>query len=397
MSEIIDIDLELTEIDLDGAAYIVPVGENFRKIKAAAEALKAGVESSSDADHTHTAEEVGAAPEEHSHTAKDVGAAPAEHYHTTKEVGAFPAAQGETLQESVGNISAKLFSHCWKKKKLEQLIEVDITKVDLYLGYADSASTNFTIYYADSFSSTVNSDGSVTCTLSNPQAVTISYNNYTDAIVLRGKYVVTNDGDTDTCWYIDEASEITTKTQNTSYYVVFDAYKASIDEQYLELGYVFSNSADTYSQGQNNDGYYYEYLGVPFENSVNSTRIEFGSYDGTGTWGEDYPCSITFNRAPKYVHLIAMEYIDDGRFVYFDYYSTVYTEILWNALESNAYMNASGFIWTHTGTVSLTKDSFRAKKEGNTMSWYLVSSANADCSEYQFNKAGCRYHYMVIY
>ena len=91
MSDIIDIDLKLTEIDLDGAAYIVPVDENFKKLKAAAEALKEGVESSASGNHTHSPEDVGAAEADHTHNPEDVGAAPENHKHSAADVGAAPA------------------------------------------------------------------------------------------------------------------------------------------------------------------------------------------------------------------------------------------------------------------------------------------------------------------
>ena len=372
MGQIENFDVELNEIDIDGAAYIVPVDENFRKLKAAAEALKAGVESSSPDNHTHNPEDVGAAPAEHSHTAKDVGA--------------FPAIQGKTLQENVGDISDKLFSHWWKKKKLEQVISVDTTKRSLsVLNALDSPSAVFTAYYADSFSSTVNPDGSVTCTLINPEAVTFSYNDYTNATVLRGKYVVVNDGVNDTCWYIDEASRVE-PTIMSKYYVFFDAYEASIEETYIDYGYASSNSADTYSQGQNNDGYYYEYLGIPFENARESVKIERLSYIGTGTYGEENPCSLTLPENAQLVICTTLDHsvLGSGSWTPSDYQDDYYNIVDLSELDEN-YRQWAGF-----GHMTGTYLGY-GKKVGNTLYWYNTKGASN-----QYNMSSTRYVFLVF-
>lgn len=44
---------------------------------------------------------------------------------------------------------------------------------------------------------------------------------------------------------------------------------------------------------------FYEYIGIPFNNIINITKIDIGHYIGTGTYGKLYPNSLTFNFAPR--------------------------------------------------------------------------------------------------
>ena len=58
---------------------------------------------------------------------------------------------------------------------------------------------------------------------------------------------------------------------------------------------------DAYPDSGEQDGYEYQYLGVPFENAVTAPKIATGSYTGTGTYGSSNPNSLTFEFDPKIV------------------------------------------------------------------------------------------------
>ena len=63
--------------------------------------------------------------------------------------------------------------------------------------------------------------------------------------------------------------------------------------------YVQSSSRSAYPDSGEQDGYEYQYLGIPFENSVTAPKIATGSYVGTGKYGPDNPNSLTFEFPPK--------------------------------------------------------------------------------------------------
>lgn len=68
------------------------------------------------------------------------------------------------------------------------------------------------------------------------------------------------------------------------------------DWQYLQ-----SSNRNAYPDSGTQDGYEYEYLGVPFDNAVTAPKIEVGSYVGTGTYGQANPNTLTFGFVPKFV------------------------------------------------------------------------------------------------
>lgn len=68
--------------------------------------------------------------------------------------------------------------------------------------------------------------------------------------------------------------------------------------------YVQSSNRSAYPDSGEQDGYEYEYMGIPFDNAVNSPKIETGSYVGTGKYGVDNPNSLTFSFIPKIVWLL---------------------------------------------------------------------------------------------
>ena len=65
--------------------------------------------------------------------------------------------------------------------------------------------------------------------------------------------------------------------------------------------YLHSTDRNAYPDSGTQDGYEYEYLGIPFDNAVTAPKIETGSYVGTGTYGQANPNTLTFGFKPKAV------------------------------------------------------------------------------------------------
>ena len=96
-----------------------------------------------------------------------------------------------------------------------------------------------------------------------------------------------------------------------SYYYVILNYPASPQGQVVtsvpsnvpagEWEYLTSSDRNAYPDSGTQDGYEYEYLGIPFDNAVTAPRIETGSYVGTGTYGQANPNTLTFGFKPKFV------------------------------------------------------------------------------------------------
>lgn len=143
-----------------------------------------------------------------------------------------------------------------------------------------------------------------------------------------------------------------------------------------EWQYVQSSTRSAYPDSGTQDGYEYEYLGVPFDNAVAAPDIETGSYVGTGTYGQANPNTLTFGFAPKLV-------IIGGRNNQNTYGSTI------------AIMDSAFFMAIAGKSSSLSPDSSSWEAvsiTGNSMSWYTTENSDS----YQFNVSGESYHYIAI-
>ena len=112
-------------------------------------------------------------------------------------------------------------------------------------------------------------------------------------------------------------------------------------------------------------------LGLP------GTKIETGSYTGTGNSGSSYPCSLTFSFAPKMLFVYAAE----------PYSSTYHAGIHIEAFRcTTAYTSAVG------GSITSCSAAFYAKvsNDGKTVTWYSDSG-----TQYQMNYA-IKYTYYAI-
>ena len=117
---------------------------------------------------------------------------------------------------------------------------------------------------------------------------------------------------------------------------------------------------------------------------ANGVKIEFGSYTGTGTYGQSNPNSLTFSFAPKYVWIT-------GGFVNAPYWTP--RSLYANSASSLIYvpsMPTSYSIERYTlGTVS--NGYGKRSADGKTIYWYHINNADN-----QLNYSGGTYHYMAI-
>ena len=134
------------------------------------------------------------------------------------------------------------------------------------------------------------------------------------------------------------------------------------DWQYLQ-----SSNRSAYPDSGIQDGYEYEYLGIPFDNAVTAPKIETGSYVGTGTYNSASPNTLTFGFVPQLVFLFMAP---SPRF----------------AVAANG-QSVFRSDTAETSSIGYTN----VKWDGNTMSWYNRTNADE-----QLNKNGQTYHYIAI-
>lgn len=67
--------------------------------------------------------------------------------------------------------------------------------------------------------------------------------------------------------------------------------------------YIFSDDRSAYPDSGEQNGYEYQFLGIPFENAREAPKIVIGSYVGTGKYGQSNPNELIFDSVPKIVIL----------------------------------------------------------------------------------------------
>ena len=104
-------------------------------------------------------------------------------------------------------------------------------------------------------------------------------------------------------------------------------------------------------------------------------KIQTGSYVGTGTYGADNPCSLTFDEIPKIIFIITLT---DERYLAMPF-SPLVSEF------NTIYLAGSG---SRTCTNKLSVS-------GNTISWYLNYAPDSHAYA-QMNYSGNTYYYFAF-
>lgn len=278
----------------------------------------------------------------------------------------------EAFNERFGKLN-ELYMHWWKRRSVSFHGELNPISKNVYVIKFGNRSIN----YADSYS--VNKDTGA-LSLNSQSSVEINYENG-PSLLLQHKpcYISNLEEDTSKIFYLPEGA--TTNTFESTGYTLELKYQASDGEKASELvsvkgngpwEYIQSFNRSAYPDSGEQDGYEYEYLGIPFDNAVGAPKIETGSYTGTGTYGASNPNSLTFDFTPKAVFIFGTKVSNNtgASMMYF-----------WGA--DSFTLIDSGYSGVQvSGMVSVSR---------NTMSWYDTNGAYFQC-----NESGLTYNYLAL-
>lgn len=236
---------------------------------------------------------------------------------------------------------------------------------------------------------------------------------------LVGKYLIPwlNNAESDLVYYIDpsatESDFYTVNTASGSDHLQIHVKNNKIYQVNASLvptvSYVQSSDRSAYPDSGKQDGYEYEYIGIPFDNAVGAPKIEIGSYIGTGTYGVDNPNSLALNFIPK-----VMLFFDEDKLLKMSTNS-------YNGGESSTYpaiRDLSRVTTEYTpggvpfsksvvggaspsGTQQSANLSGFTKFDAGVLSWYVERTSGFDEYTYygyghQFNAKGTKYLYVIL-
>lgn len=286
--------------------------------------------------------------------------------------------------------------HTWKRRAVAgsyALVKGDVVAASIsnYDSFVCTGAYNTTVSdvsYADS----VEVDDSGNISLVNPSTVSVSNIEYNNASVLAGKYfkkelrngagniVVTQYayvpvGSTPSA--IGKAGDVTGSNGGVyfgSAYAVGMAQQivtAEYTEEYGEWEFVVSADRNAHPDNGVENGYEYQYCGIPFENAAQiPVKIATGSYIGTGTYGSGNKNSLTFDFEPKFLLIV-----QNGTY----------------GSSLGFFFNGNTVLWFF-GTDATKKNT--ASLSSGTLTWYTPETSSADY--YQLNSYGESYNYIAI-
>lgn len=285
----------------------------------------------------------------------------------------------------------KYNQYWWKARPLENtkvpqigddLLEVTLASAT-YDHYEEQA-PNTT--YSVSASSKIEIKNNSVVLVSPVTTVSFTLYDQPDGSTIRGKYI--KPSGSSQIYFVSDNSGFHEKTETfvsgtldrASVYI--NAYKVIVKtmESPGEWECIWSVDRNAYPDSGIQDGYEYQFLGIPFENSVLPLRVETGSYVGTGTYGVNNPCSLTLPFEPK---LFIVGDTDGrkgtkGNYLYFAlpiFLGDTYEKIDWKF-----------------GGTTATQYTLM-KREGSTISWYInFTGSGSD----QLNGTGTTYYYYAI-
>ena len=112
------------------------------------------------------------------------------------------------------------------------------------------------------------------------------------------------------------------------------------------------------------------------------TKIQTGSYIGTGTYGENNPNTLTFNFAPKLLWFVAYYKSPENQVGQFGGYNILSSDALTTSMNK----------YKFTGSNSHADYSYASKSsDGKTFSWY-----NTAGYDQQFNTQGRKYYWLIL-
>lgn len=246
--------------------------------------------------------------------------------------------------------------------------------------YSTAANILVDVQYSDTVS--FNSNG--TPYLENPQTVQVSYNNYTNANILSGKYYYkTQNGTiiTDKVYYA-YPNQVATRHYTSSERCVYFSSVAVISSTLMtEIGTwerLFSTDENAYPTGIVN-GYEYIFMNTILNNTDYPVKIANGSYKGTGTYGKNNPNTLTFGFEPAIVFIVGYSSMDTPYWPILGYSSVP-------GIGSVMYMD----VLSDTSYISMNNFYIKKSSDSKTVIWY---SNNAGT---QYNDSGSVFYYLAI-
>lgn len=205
--------------------------------------------------------------------------------------------------------------------------------------------------------------------LKSPKTVKYNYTNWTTAQdVLRGKYIMITALDLadspygpNKIWYIPKDAKFT--TAETSYFELItdiQHFETKLVDDSSAPEYIFSDDRSAYPDSGEQNGYEYQFLGIPFENAREAPKVAIGSYVGTGKFGQDSPNSITFEKGIPYLVIITTSGSVSGQIIGLFVPKTL----------PNSYVKGS---YRMLSDNSVTSSDMYSKVDGNTLYWYSTA------------------------
>lgn len=293
----------------------------------------------------------------------------------------------DAVPDDVLAFLGKYNQHWWKRVTNGVYIEAEGSTITTI--FSDRYNTNtHSIKYSDSVVVDSNT-GNVS--LSEPiKTISISVYGGNSGIVdsawdnIKGKYFIPhiNGADADYIAFLNSNAEISYKFDGSGTYNALlnvpsgECYKVVSKISKGETFYVYSEDRNKYPDYGEQNGYFYTYIGVPFENAVTAPAIETGSYVGTGTYGASNPNSLTFDFEPKVV-IITPGFVNTDNL---DGHGYIFTNGAKNAASFGDYSGGSRSYYS----INITWGQ-------NKITFYAGGNDGAQC-----NKSNYKYHYIAI-
>lgn len=195
----------------------------------------------------------------------------------------------------------KYAQHWWVKRKIVYTAVNGPRLASMEFAKFYPRDMSFSIPYSSDIS--IDSNGVVS--LKSPSELALTYRTYSQANTLKGKYFNTFSYNSDPVhskevYYMDVSESDVTRDSSGVYYIFGAAHLVSSEKSYSSTyEFISANSKDAYPESGEKDGYYYQYIGIPFENLPTAPKIATGYYVGTGKYGSSNPNSLTLDFDPK--------------------------------------------------------------------------------------------------
>lgn len=183
-------------------------------------------------------------------------------------------------------------------------------------------------------------------------------------------------------WYTNGSDSGNITLRNTSYTnpKALRVISEKVDRDAGDWQYLQSSNRSAYPDSGTQDGYEYEYLGIPFDNAVTAPKIETGSYVGTGTHGPNNPNTLTFSFVPKILFIFKN-----------NIYSGFIREMGYSSMVIMTHVSV--VTSSYNSSVNFGKETYLTWDDNSKkVSWYSTAS-NAEC---QGNISGVTYTYIAI-